>query len=371
MSVRENLKAYLDRELSEQEASAVRAALEGDPSLRRELEEMESIGEEVRRLAADPQPVGLEATLENLNRSARRGAWWPRWAVATACIAVVGFGLLRLLGSRPAGLETVAVASKEGSASFDAPGTALAESVRLRGSEGAAPALASSDLPEEALGARRIVRTADIRLKVSDAAEALRSADNLARALGGYVAASGLSRPTELAPPIGSATLRVPTARFDEAMARLRAMGEVLTENSTADDVTLEHADVAARLKVMRAEEQQYVALLGEARTIGQVLQVRERLNQVRQEIESRDARRRTLERQSALATISATFEQRARVGGAPTGAGWAGEAWANAVNGLGATMRWLGSAAIFVLVYAPLWLPALLLAAYLRRRLM
>jgi len=389
MNVRENLKAYLDRELPEDQAAAVRQALEQDPSLRQELEEMRMLGLEIRRAATEPEPVGMEQTIGRI--AAPRRPWARRPLLALSGIAALAVlvsmvsVLNRARGDSPmaessAGAD-VAMKSVTGfqlgipdSESRAAGADVAMKSVApMAGSMAEAPGRAAGENPDYAMAGafpeRMVVRTADIRLKVDDAAAAMQKAIELAKSLGGYAASSGISRETERSTPVGTATLRVPERNFDAALGQLRTFGDVLSENSNSDDVTLQHADVSARLKVLRAEEQQYVTLLGAAKTIGQVLQVRERLNQVRQEIESLDAQRKTLERQAALSTITVTFVQRTAVGEPEPGRGWASEAWASAVNGLTAAFRWIGAAAIFLFVYSPLWLPALLLVAYLARR--
>ncbi len=366
MNVRENLKAFLDGELPEDQAAEVRRALEQDATLRQELEDMRMLGLEIRKAAAHPDPVGVEEAIGRIATPVRPWVRRPMLAlsgIAALALLIAMVGLLnRARGDTPAA-ESAAGAdlavksfAPMAESSVGAPGRA-GEEIAAYGAAGVFPE-------------RMVVRTADIRLKADDAAAAMQKAIDLAKSLGGYAAASGISRENERSAPVGTATLRVPERSFDRALDQLRALGEVLSENSNSDDVTLQHADVSARLKVLRAEEQQYVTLLGAAKTIGQVLQVRERLNQVRQEIESLDAQRRTLERQAALSTITATFIQRAAVGQPEPSQGWAAEAWASAVNGLAAAFRWLGSAAIFLFVYSPLWLPVLLLAAYLARRL-
>ncbi|MEJ5170187.1 MAG: DUF4349 domain-containing protein [Fimbriimonadales bacterium] len=366
MNPRDHLKAYLDRELPEDQAAAVRQALESDPELRQELEQMRILGLEIRRAAVDPEPEGMEETLQRIG--VPKTIWTRRPLLALSGIAAVAILIaVATTVRRNLGAETAEIRPDEAA-------------VAMKGSEAPAASLPAREMPSESgalafsgeadLAARMVVRTADIRLKVEDAAEATRRASEIARSLGGYVASSGVTRETQGRPPEGTATLRVPEKRFEEAMDRLRSLGEVLSESSNSDDVTLQHADVSARLKVLRAEEQQYVTLLGAAKTIGQVLQVRERLNQVRQQIESLDAQKKALERQAALSTITATFIQRAAVGEPKAGEGWAAEAWASAVNGLAAAFRWIGAALIFLFVYAPLWLPLLLVVVFLARRL-
>jgi hypothetical protein len=73
MSIREDLKAYVDGELDAARAAEVRAALESDPQLREEAEQLKLLSQEIRQFAAEPQVFGLERTLLALRP---RRPWW-------------------------------------------------------------------------------------------------------------------------------------------------------------------------------------------------------------------------------------------------------------------------------------------------------
>jgi hypothetical protein len=73
MSIREDLKAYIDGELDATRAAEVRAALESDPQLREEADQLKLLSQEIRQFAAEPQVFGLERTLHALRP---RRPWW-------------------------------------------------------------------------------------------------------------------------------------------------------------------------------------------------------------------------------------------------------------------------------------------------------
>jgi len=63
MNEREDLKAFLDNELPPVRMDEVRAAVETDPELAHELEELRQLSVSIRAAAFNPVPVGLESTL--------------------------------------------------------------------------------------------------------------------------------------------------------------------------------------------------------------------------------------------------------------------------------------------------------------------
>ncbi|MCO5297157.1 MAG: DUF4349 domain-containing protein [Fimbriimonadaceae bacterium] len=397
--VREDLKAYLDGELSEVRAAIVAAALESDPTLREELEALRAIGEGIREVALNPAVQGYEKTLSAVRR---RTPWWrralPVAATLGAAIVVVAvvtpfYAQMREEGDTAATVAMVAPA--------EAPAGALRDSSGLSYENGAQPAAPAAGAPSNGMNAekaaaaegsrlpadadwakaaqppvppeaeRLVVKNGDMTLRVDDALEAKARAVDMAAALGGYVESSGQStRRGGL--PVAMVTLRVPARQFETALDRLRHIeegAEELSSHTSGDDVTGVVADTEARLRVLRGEEEQYVTILGETRKIGDVLAVKERLSDVRQQIESLEAQRKVMRDQAALSTIVATFEQRESVGQPAPSKSWAGDTWSSAVNGLGAALTALGRAAIFVFVYAPIWLPIVLLGGWLVHR--
>lgn len=99
-SLRQDLKAFLDGELSPARTDEVRKALESDPLLAEEARLLKEIGTAVRQQAWQPAPVGLEATLAKLSGSKvsrRNGLWW------FALPASLATGLFVLVLLRPGG----------------------------------------------------------------------------------------------------------------------------------------------------------------------------------------------------------------------------------------------------------------------------
>ena len=93
-------------------------------------------------------------------------------------------------------------------------------------------------------------------------------------------------------------------------LAAVGRLGAVENKKITTDDVTAEHADVAARLRTKRAVEQRYVALLSQAKKIQDILDIEEKIGQVREEIESTESRLKTLNDEVAYSTITLTCYQ-------------------------------------------------------------
>lgn len=155
---------------------------------------------------------------------------------------------------------------------------------------------------------RLLIYHADLRLKVTSLLRASASLDSLVHRNGGYLSAS-----TEVRADgewRQAMTIRVAPARFQPLMATLNGLGTVEEKKMTTDDVTAQHADVAARLATKRAVEKRYIDLLARAKKISEVLEIESKIGEVREEIESTESRLKTLNDEVAYSTISLTCYQ-------------------------------------------------------------
>ena len=104
-------------------------------------------------------------------------------------------------------------------------------------------------------------------------------------------------------------TVRVAAAQFDALLAALTGLAEeVEARTVTVDDVTEEFVDLEARLRARRAVEDRYVALLGRADKVTDVIAVQQQLAQVREEIERAEGRMRYLTDRASMSTVEVTL---------------------------------------------------------------
>ncbi len=177
------------------------------------------------------------------------------------------------------------------------PGTERARATTQGGDEGVAP--------EEGL---LIVKTGALAIQVGAGLDAsMTSANQLISGLGGYASASERSGDIEFAQ--ATVTYRIPVARWDDALAGIRALGEkVLDERYSTEEVTAQVVDLGARVTNLRATEVALQAIMDRAVEIKDVLSVQAELTKVRSEIEQLTAQRTNLEGRAAFSTLAVTF---------------------------------------------------------------
>lgn len=153
---------------------------------------------------------------------------------------------------------------------------------------------------------RKIEKTAAVSMVVHHPDQAADQITALAESLGGYLvtADSGGQNATT-----GSLTIRVPAARFEQARAEIRKLGlRVESEKIEAQDVTRQYVDQDASLRNLRAEEEQYLAIMRQASTVKDMLAVSEQLSDVRGQIEQQQAEFNALSRQIETVAIAVSL---------------------------------------------------------------
>ncbi|ACD91135.1 conserved hypothetical protein [Chlorobium limicola DSM 245] len=106
-------------------------------------------------------------------------------------------------------------------------------------------------------------------------------------------------------------TLRIPADRFDAFLGDLeKGVVRFDSKSITATDVTEEFIDISQRLKVKKATEERYIALLAKAASVHDVLETEKYISEVRSEIESLEGRLKYLKNRIGLSTLTVTFYQ-------------------------------------------------------------
>lgn len=159
---------------------------------------------------------------------------------------------------------------------------------------------AAADVPQVSA----IIRTGNASVEVAVLDSAIARVRHLAGALGGYVANTTVNGGRD---QVASAAveLKLPAARFDQAVAGLEPLGDVESVSVEAQDVGEELVDLEARIANARRLEARLVELLA-TRTgkLEDVLAVERELARVREEVERLEGRLRYLRSRVAVSTL-------------------------------------------------------------------
>ena len=221
-------------------------------------------------------------------------------------------------------------------------------------------AVAPIPVPQAFDPTRALILTANVSLKAKDAWGVSDRAQAIALGLGGDVMSLSQSGSGEHR----SATLafRVPQARFNDALRQIREIPdvEVLSSGVDGKDVTDQFVDLEARLAAKKAEEQRYLALLGRAERIEDILRIDAVLAQVRTQIEQLTAQVNSIKSRTTYSTIVVQVSPTGPVP-VPTDpkAYDPAKTVERAITALASLLRYAADAAIWTLVFG--WIPLVL----------
>ncbi len=160
----------------------------------------------------------------------------------------------------------------------------------------------NAELPAASVDAPLLTYAGQVALRVEkDAPRSIDAIVGMAESIGGYLSARNDT----------SVEIRVPSARFREAMAKLEPLGEVTHRAVTATDVSDEFHDAEVRLLNLRATRARLEALLSHSGTLADTLAVERELERVALDIDRLEGRIQYLKARIAYSSIAVTVEAR------------------------------------------------------------
>lgn len=202
---------------------------------------------------------------------------------------------------------------------------------------------------------RKLIRRLDLALVVRDTEGTANQLQSLAASMGGYISDLNASRGLDALRY--EITLRVPVERLDAAREAIRRMAlRVEHEQMSTEDVTGQFVDLEARLRSLRATEDELRELLAEsrerARKVSEVMEIYTNLTEVRTQIEQIQGQLNQLQGQVSFSTIHLTLEPDAGSKPIVTEGGWRpAETTRNAFRNLVGFLQWVVDLVIVLVI--------------------
>jgi hypothetical protein len=172
------------------------------------------------------------------------------------------------------------------------------------------------------LEASQIVKTGSMALEVTDLNKAVSQAQSTIQGMGGNVSQSSSSGEKDSA--VATVEYRVPVARWDDALAAMRALGtRVISEQTNSTDATAQVIDLDARISNLQATESALQSIMARASAISDVLAVEQQLSSTEGQIEELSAQQALLKNQAAMSTLTVSFSTPAETDTSQAAQGW------------------------------------------------
>lgn len=211
--------------------------------------------------------------------------------------------------------------TEETSAEMPAEAPAMAEPERAENSittqSYAGQDNAASDAPTESL-ADKMIYSANLEIQTTEYDAAIAALESSVTAFGGFVEQSntygdirynddGTSRVVNR---MADYVVRVPATRFQEFLSQADGLGNVLSCNRYAENVTSRYTDQEARLASLYTQEERLLSMLEKSEDVESLIALEERLADVRYEIESIERNLRNLDRRIAYSSVTISLHE-------------------------------------------------------------
>lgn len=107
-----------------------------------------------------------------------------------------------------------------------------------------------------------------------------------------------------------SMTIRIPADRLGEFVSQVEGLAHVVNYSESTEDVTLKYVDTESRVKALEVEQERLLALLEKAENLKDLLEIEDRLTDVRYELESYASQLRALDNKIDYATVNLNITQ-------------------------------------------------------------
>lgn len=277
-----------------------------------------------------------------------------------AVVMVLVVGVFAFGGGTGGGSDSMTSADKAGSAT--SPPRLSSTAARDAAADGSA-AEARPDLDTDAF-APAVIRVGHLSLRSRNIPRDLVTIKSVVGMLGGQISnesSSGTDTRSRNA-QYAALTVRVPEAKFEQAMRQIGETARVTGREINAEDVSTQVLDVDARVKAKRASIASLEKLLARAGTVGEVMAVERELSARQADLDSLVQQQKYLATQTSMSTINvslsgpdraARFDTDGFLGGLKTG--WAALTGflVGALTVAGVLLPWLPLIALVVL---PAW---------------
>ena len=138
---------------------------------------------------------------------------------------------------------------------------------------------------------RKIIKRAEVYIESLEFDKSLAVLENNVTSFGGYIESSDIYKGeivnNHKVYRDANFIVRIPKESFESFLDKAGDIGVITNKNVYGEDISGSYFDKEARLKVLKAQEERYIELIGEANNITEVLEVEKYLTEVRGQIES------------------------------------------------------------------------------------
>lgn len=216
----------------------------------------------------------------------------------------------------------------------------------------------SDPAPQADVANRLVIEDSQLSLLVKNVTEVRNQIVSYAQTAGGYMVNSNISNPQDA--PTATVTIRVPSVRLEEALTYLRGLSvKVVSENLEGQDVTDQYVDIEANIENLVTTKARFEEILRSATEISDITNLNQQIIYLQQQIDSYKGQQVSLSKNAELAKVTIYLStDEIALPYAPNETWRPNVIFKLAVRSLISHVRELGTALIWIIVYAVIWIP-------------
>lgn len=181
----------------------------------------------------------------------------------------------------------------------------------------------SGKLPENADNSRvdmspdKIIYSADATVETTEFDKTLEQLQALVAQYDGFVQSSSVNGNNYYNSSRGYSSsrsayyvVRIPSKYFQPLMGSLSELGNVIRSNTYSDNITAAYYDTEARLTAYQTQEQRLLEMMEKAETVSDLIEIENRLTELRYQIESIQSTLKNWDRQVSYSTVNVNISE-------------------------------------------------------------
>lgn len=216
---------------------------------------------------------------------------------------------------------------------------------------------------------RKLVKNASLTIEVQDTEYTKIAVEKKIQEIGGFVTNlnSWETRPGVLSYTF---TLRIPVEKLDTTLAQMTELGSKKSENFSVTDITAQYTDNEARIKNLEIRRDRLRTMMDrKTENLNDVLQIDRELSSVQNQIENLERTQRRNDNNVSYSTLNLTLQPEPQIGDIDNPEWTPTRSWKRAVNKLITSFHHIADRVIMAVVYAPIWIPIVLVLWFIKRR--
>ena len=167
----------------------------------------------------------------------------------------------------------------------------------------------SSNLNHSQKDSRKVVQTISMEITVVSIQDSIDTIHGATIENNGFIISSEIR--DDRGKTYGFISIRIPRSNTDVLSNIIRDISEkIIRENLYSNDVTDQYSDLSARINNMKVAEQTYLRLFNEAKSIEDMVNIQEKINEIRWNIENLEGQINYIDSTTSTTLINVSLQQ-------------------------------------------------------------